>query len=327
MSVALKLTRQVTECDCCGETQFETVAPRKPGQCQIVMCQSCGLLFANPSLDLDTIAAFYDEEFAGDPGSKSRQLDGKINPLKIHKDERRAQRWALPLLKGYFDPKGMRILDVRSRNGGLARALAQDGALVTAIDPLHANVDYMQERGGIEAIFTTVNDLTSLAPLRGREFDAVTMLTIHTLAHLPSPRTFLEAILSVLKPGGWVMLTEKDILEPTPDTGSSPFDSGEAHYVHFTRATLHRLLEKAGFEIIRCDIDPHRATAFKHLVAVARKPVTVTHPFNTRLPKSNIFWQRMRLSIANLQCRYYSAAKRIRNSFRQWRKKDRAKPA
>ena len=152
--------------------------------------------------------------------------------------------------------------------------LGRDGALVTAIDPMEQNAAHAAARGTLEeARFVSVLDLAELNGFEDGSFDAITALTIHTLGHLPSPRRFLDRAFDLLKPGGYLFLDEKDVLHPVRATGPSVFDSGAPHYFHFTRDTLRKYFQAAGFEVLECDLDPGRKKAMRHVPVVARKPV------------------------------------------------------
>ena len=186
--------RSVPACDLCGAPDFATVAQASPDCCRTVMCTHCGLFFAAPSLAIEALEAFYDEEFDGDPGAGARLLGGAIELRRVGKEERAARGWALPIIRRHLDPAGKRILDVRGRTGGLAQALHDAGADVVVVDPMPPNVEHVRSRRGIAAQYVPVKDFATLPGWRDDEFDAVTALTIHILGHLPSPKAFLERI-------------------------------------------------------------------------------------------------------------------------------------
>lgn len=83
----------------------------------------------------------------------------------------------------------------------------------------------------------------------GYRADVVAMW--HVLEHIPNPHHFLQEVRGVLRPGG-VLVGE------VPNFGSCDarrlrelwhHSSLEDHVVHYTRASLKRLLEDAGFEV------------------------------------------------------------------------------
>jgi len=270
---ALRKTQEVDACDLCGHAGQRMLVDATPARCRTVMCTHCGLFYAAPSLAVDQLEKFYDDEFDGDAGTKQRLDSGEIENRKIGIEDRLARKWAMPIIRQYIDVAGKRILDVRCRSGSLAEALSEAGADVTAIDPLEPNADFALRRNTIGDVrFVAIRDLDRLTGFDDNQFDVVTALTIHTMSHMPSPREFLDRLFDVLRPGGYLFLDEKDVLSPVRATGDSLFDSGPAHFFHFTPETARKYLERAGLDVIECRIDPVRKKANKHIRIVARKP-------------------------------------------------------
>lgn len=266
-------TAEVSRCDLCGHTAQEPLAEPSPARCRIVMCRHCGLFYAAPSLAPDMLDQFYDEEFEGDAGTNRRLMNGGIEPRKIDIEERIARKWAMPLIESHVDVADKTILDVRCRSGALAAALSRAGARVIAIDPLEPNVSHASSRGEIaEVRFIAIEEFEHLADFEAGQFDVITALSIHLLSHSPSPRRLLQRLFELLAPGGYLFLDEKDVFYPVRATGETVFDSGPAHFFHFTTDTMRMYLETSGFEIAECRIDPKRRKSMRHIRSVARKP-------------------------------------------------------
>jgi SAM-dependent methyltransferase len=266
-------TRIVTNCEICGATEFLDVAAGSAVLCPIKMCQTCGHFFTSPCIDSDDLSQFYLEEFEGDAGAAQRLSVGEIAGQKIRREERKMRRWALPIITEYCDIKGKKVLDLRTRSGAMAELLVQEGAEVTGIDPFTANVDYATKVRKLDNI--TVVPLTEWHRLRQFDddyFDVVNALTIHTLSHLPWPRSCLSRLYDITKPGALLFFDEKSILDPANSTARSVLDVGAGHFHHFTAASMRHIFEAAGFEVLASGIDSGRKSAARHLRLVARTP-------------------------------------------------------
>src|SRR3546814_11784296 len=117
-----------------------------------------------------------------------------------------------------------------------------------------------------------VTEFAALEQFEAGSFDAVVALSVHVLAHVRSPAAFLARAHALLKPGGVLVIDEKDVMEPHRQRAASVFASGPVHNFHLTMATFDGYLRQAGFENVRTGIDSARATAFRPLVGVPRRP-------------------------------------------------------
>jgi len=260
-------------CDLCGSRDSTEVAKASSRRWRIVVCSNCALLYASPQPPLDSWDGFYEDVFEGDPGSKKRIGTGL--PQDIQDQEKDAVTWALPMVTKFIDVSSKRILDVRCQSGALSGLLAAAGAEVSCIDPFQANINYCAGvRGLPNARVVPFHRFGDTAKARG-PFDAVTVLSDHTLAHVSSPRRFLTEIRDALIPGGFLFLAEKDVLRPSWAPGYNiqfVLDSGRSHQYHLTLHTIERYLQVVGYEIIQCRYD-ERVTAYHFVSVVARKRV------------------------------------------------------
>ncbi|MFN4088487.1 MAG: class I SAM-dependent methyltransferase [Alphaproteobacteria bacterium] len=269
-----RASETVASCDLCGSVDAVEVAAATPDQCRTLLCRRCGLMYASPRLPADTLASFYDDEFTGDAGAFARSAGGAVADAKVTKEERIAREWSFPLVARHLDPAGRRILDLRCRTGALSAALAAAGAEVWAVDPFRSNLDLAAARGLDRLVEIPVTGFETMAPFEDASFDAVVVLSIHVLAHVRSPAAFLARAHALLKPGGLLIIDEKDVLEPHRQPAPSVFASGPVHNFHLTQATFDAYLRRAGFETVASGPDAGRSTAFRHMVGIARRPLT-----------------------------------------------------
>ena len=133
-----------------------------------------------------------------DPEGPSRPLHD-LNPVRLAYV---AQRLPLP---------GARVLDVGCGGGLLSEAMAQQGAVVTAIDlapelldvaRLHL-LEARQQQPALQVDYLQCS-AEQLAAERPGAFDAVTCMEL--LEHVPDPAALLRACVQLLRPGGHLPL-------------------------------------------------------------------------------------------------------------------------
>lgn len=263
-------------CDLCLATHYQIIAEASPQHCRIAICRTCGLFFAAPRLNPETLEQFYSEQFTGDAGSEAlSQKEGLPSSRKVRTEEKHIKRWALPQITDRFNLENKRVLDIRARSGALSQAMTNLGATVVTLDPFAANVDYARNHRRLSAVMQVpMTRIQHLQDQPDSSYDAITAVTVHLLAHLPSPRLFLENAKRVLKPGGWLFFIEKDVLRPNRKVARpNPFASGTAHQFHLTVDTVALYLKTMGLELIHCAIDPNFSTSQNRVIfAIARKP-------------------------------------------------------
>lgn len=95
-----------------------------------------------------------------------------------------------------------------------------------------------------------------------RQFDCITLW--HVLEHVPCPKTFIQKVYSLLRPGGILVVAvpneENKFFryrlrgKPNPPLGPLVFGS-EIHLSHFQPATLRTFLVRNRFEVVEFGVD------------------------------------------------------------------------
>lgn len=272
--IRISANEALRECDLCGSAESHEIADSSSLRNRTVVCLRCGLIYASPQESEIALETLYDESFDADPGSKSRV--GLGLPKDIETQENQAADWGLQIVKRFIDLRGGRILDLRCQSGALSAALVAEGADVLVVDPFEANVAYCTRIRGLSKVsllpFTRFSNVVADCE---HQFDAVTILSEHVLAHVLSPRKVLNRILYLLKPGGYLFLVEKDVLHPSWSSSYNiqfVLDSGRAHQYHLTSQTLAHYLHSVGFDVLECRLDEQRVSAYRYVRAISRKP-------------------------------------------------------
>jgi 2-polyprenyl-3-methyl-5-hydroxy-6-metoxy-1,4-benzoquinol methylase len=233
------------QCDLCGASDAAHLLDSERLDGPLVRCRRCGLVYVGLRSS--------DYTFAGSDANRSDALAERVAALGLVRhdveDAERPNRIAadrerLERLRRHV-PSG-RLLDVGAATGTfleVAGAAFHDARGVEP-DPITS----AQARAAGHAVSTgTLDDLAR--PDGG--FDAITML--HVIEHLDSPRTALERVHDLLRPGGAVLIET-----PTTDCVWFRFEPMRRrwrqlipdHYYFFSRATLAALLERSGLQPI-----------------------------------------------------------------------------
>jgi 2-polyprenyl-3-methyl-5-hydroxy-6-metoxy-1,4-benzoquinol methylase len=233
-------------CDLCGGDRSKLVMQKRGALdnrlFSIVRCLDCGLVYVNPRLDNDAIGRLYDEAyFRGKGFDRTIGWDQRTND-EVRRDSRPFVTTLDEALGGLRDRS---VLDIGCGFGGLVRALIAEGADAYGVDDSPIATE-MCAQNGTPLAAVTLDELAAA----GKRFDAVA--AIEVLEHVTSPRSFLQAAVRLLKPGGVLYvstgnwnLVRHDRLDP-----GTPYVMPEGHIYYFTPVTLQRYFGLLGLEPI-----------------------------------------------------------------------------
>lgn len=153
-------------------------------------------------------------------------------------------------------PLGSRILDIGCGNGALAAHFLAKGMRVVGVDLSESGISIARSRypQGRFEVLSAEGDL--VRALDADPFDAV--ISTEVIEHLYDPRAFTRTAFAAVRPGGRFVCTTpyhgyaKNLalsLAGHWDSHANPLWDG-GHIKLFSRRTLGRLLDEAGFENI-----------------------------------------------------------------------------
>jgi SAM-dependent methyltransferase len=241
----------VTSCPACGLSRsrllhpstlvseadseaFACTSPEYAIHGPILKCLGCGFVFSEEHLTADEIEACY---------------EGVIDPTYVAEARGRLAtfRRQLSRLERYVRPGSM--LEVGAYTGVFLSLAKSSGWRVQGIEPSAWAVGQAHELHGLR-IRQGMMDPT----LFGREtFDAVVMWDV--IEHLTDPLATLRGVFDALRPGGIVAISTMDVdsIPARVSRGRWPWFM-TMHRVYFSRSTLRRMLEDAGFADVRMNV-------------------------------------------------------------------------
>jgi 2-polyprenyl-3-methyl-5-hydroxy-6-metoxy-1,4-benzoquinol methylase len=232
---------------------------------QIVRCSDCSMVFINPAPAAMASGQFYDTEGA----------DYYLSPAKLASDYADVRFERELRLFREFCPRGS-VLDVGCGSGGFLFQLKKrwpNDYEILGTDVSGGPLDYAESQsvpvvrgdfltrdfsisGALASGTARSGEQTRTAvPEAGAPFDAVTLWAV--AEHLAEPKRFLDKAHALLKPGGLCF-----VLVPNLRSLAVRLLGAKYRYIYvqhlnyFSTATLGRLGERAGFEVV--------ATRFMH---------------------------------------------------------------
>ncbi len=261
-------------CPLCGESdEVELLTAPAPEsndltRYRLVQCRSCGMGYVNPRPTPRALERFYPADYrpyrtrvrqSSIGKSVKKYLETQVlrtclgyPPERVRPWERLLGRlaasWVGPSRDSHtsipWHGQG-RLLDFGCGSGWFAERMSERGWQVTGLDVSPQVAADVRQRLGIPVHVGTLPH-PALAP---NSFDVVNMGAV--LEHVPHPHEVIGAARAALKPGGLLVIS-------VPNRDSWSFRHAGAawfsldlprHLLHFTPATLRRLVEEHGFEV------------------------------------------------------------------------------
>jgi 2-polyprenyl-3-methyl-5-hydroxy-6-metoxy-1,4-benzoquinol methylase len=199
---------------------------------RLVACVHCGLQFVSPRLRADVVLESYaggsDEQFVSQARGRELTFGKCLNII-----ERVWQR-----------PPG-RLLDIGTGGGAFPAVAARRGWQVEGCEPNRWLCEWGHRTYGIPIRPGTVFD-QNYPP---DSFDLVTLWDV--LEHTPNPKAEIAETYRLLKGDGLLVVNYPDIGSWIARLmGRSWVFLLNVHLYYFTRATITKLLENAGFDVV-----------------------------------------------------------------------------
>jgi ubiquinone/menaquinone biosynthesis C-methylase UbiE len=196
-----------------------------------VRCRTCGLVYVNPRPSNDDVLDIYTA--VEDPLYLAERA-GRVLTFEHH---------LKPMTRFTGPAEGRRLLDVGAYTGVFVEIAAQHGWDAWGVEPSAWAVEQARSRG-LQMVQGTLEE-AGFAPHR---FSVVTMWDV--IEHVSDPAETLRAAWRVLEPGGYLVVHTMDLNSLFARLMGRRWPwFMEMHLTYFTRDTLRRMLEEAGFSI------------------------------------------------------------------------------
>ncbi|MFQ5506180.1 MAG: FAD-dependent oxidoreductase [Planctomycetota bacterium] len=273
---------EVETCTLCGSRQRSERFREEPFR--VVSCSSCGLVYVTPRLKPELLSEVYNQDYWQSHSPKERGYADyrKEAPLYIKTFEKR-----LGLIDRYAPEPG-RALDVGCAAGYFLEVLRRRGWDVSGVELSPEIARHARQELGIEDIY--VGDLRD-SEHGEKSFDLITMWDL--VEHVPEPLSLLRKAASLLADDGHLVIETQNVESRFARLLGARWQHYKhlEHLYHFSPATIRKLLDDAGLEIVEntprfggkhvsLGFIRERATRIHPLMKYALAPLAPFHRLN-----------------------------------------------
>ncbi len=199
---------------------------------QIVECQQCGHIYANPRYDacelLEAYSTVEDETYIIEQAGRKKTFAKHLKSVE----------------KFTQSGRNRELLDVGAYIGVFVEVALANGWQAMGIEPSQWAVNYAQQKG-----LPVLQGTLDAPELHGRHFDVITMWDV--IEHVDDPSAELDKSFKFLRPGGLIAVHTMDIDSPIARVMGQRWPwLMDMHIHYFSRETLIRFMKKSGFEIL-----------------------------------------------------------------------------
>ncbi len=210
---------------------FRCTSPGYGQHAQIVQCNHCGFVYANPRWSdeelLEAYTAVEDRTYLTEREGRELTFSKHLQAMEKH--------------TGPAD--GRSLLDIGAYIGVFVETAVAAGWNAWGVEPSEWAAAEAQKQG-LNVIMGTQD-----APeLHGRQFDVITMWDV--IEHVDNPSGEIARAFQLLKPGGWLVLHTMDVDSLAARVMGSRWPwYMDMHLYYFSQKSLAEMLVKNGFQV------------------------------------------------------------------------------
>jgi 2-polyprenyl-3-methyl-5-hydroxy-6-metoxy-1,4-benzoquinol methylase len=201
----------------------------------------------SPRPEEKTLGSYYESpEYISHSGKSSGAIGWIYNIVRYF-----SLRWKKNIIS-QFSQTGS-ILDFGCGSGEFLNVLQKANWNIAGVEP--------SELARKKALVLTGNIIySSLNEIQGKEFDSITAW--HVIEHVPAPLQTIQQLKSHLKKSGTIFIAVPNYQSPDAKRYKNHWAGFDVprHLWHFSKQSMHTLLEKSGLEVIK--IIPMRLDAY-----------------------------------------------------------------
>jgi 2-polyprenyl-3-methyl-5-hydroxy-6-metoxy-1,4-benzoquinol methylase len=214
-----------------GVDAFRCTNPGYGSHAQIVQCQHCGYVYANPRWSEEMLLAAYT---AVEDSTYLQEREGRELTFRKHLQH-------MEKIVGRAD--GRSLLDIGAYIGVFVEIAAENGWHVRGVEPSAWAVAEAQKRG-----LPIIEGTQDIPEIQGQQFDVVTMWDV--IEHVDDPTAELQKAFNLLKPGGWLVAHTMDIDSLAARIMGPRWPwLMDMHLHYFSQKTLANMLTNCGFTV------------------------------------------------------------------------------
>jgi SAM-dependent methyltransferase len=247
-------------CDLCGGTDFRQLPfyyEFEGAKLQGTQCKRCDLMFLDPRPTTEQLERLYGKEYFTDrPNYDRTQQDRKFieEGEKLDLSKPRPDKF-VNYMQEHYPGRKFRYLEVGCGPGYTLKSLQSLGWETHGLEISEHAADFARRELHLPVV---TGNIETTEDFHADQFDLAYMGDV--LEHLLSPAATLAKFHRILAPGGLLVLALPATLNlPTVRLGFAAYgllgkqrkmDIPPYHLYEFTPATIRKMLEKQGFEVV-----------------------------------------------------------------------------